>query len=263
MDLQALTADVVALAKEAGSFIRTEAENFKPENIEFKGVNDLVSYVDKTSEKKIVARLAELLPEAGFITEEKTISKTGEVYNWIVDPLDGTTNFIHGIPAFSVSIALEQNKELVLGVVYEISRDECFYAWKSGGAFLNGKPISVSKTDSVQNSLIATGFPFYNFEKLEAYINLFRVMTQKCQGLRRIGSAAVDLAYTACGRFEAYYEYNINLYDIAAGIVLVREAGGEAFNFSGEDEFLNSREVIAANGKVGKPLLQLIQENFK
>lgn len=263
MDLQALTADVVALAKEAGSFIRTEAENFKPENIEFKGVNDLVSYVDKSSEKKIVARLAELLPEAGFITEEKTISKTGEIYNWIVDPLDGTTNFIHGIPAFSVSIALEQNKELVLGVVYEISRDECFYAWKNGGAFLNGKPISVSKTDSVQNSLIATGFPFYNFEKLEAYINLFRVMTQKCQGLRRIGSAAVDLAYTACGRFEAYYEYNINLYDIAAGIVLVREAGGEAFNFSGKDEFLDSREVIAANGKVGKPLMQLIQENFK
>ena len=263
MDLQALTADVVALAKEAGSFIRTEAENFKPENIEFKGVNDLVSYVDKSSEKKIVARLAELLPEAGFITEEKTISKTGEIYNWIVDPLDGTTNFIHGIPAFSVSIALEQNKELVLGVVYEISRDECFYAWKNGGAFLNGKPVSVSKTDSVQNSLIATGFPFYNFEKLEAYINLFRVMTQKCQGLRRIGSAAVDLAYTACGRFEAYYEYNINLYDIAAGIVLVREAGGEAFNFSGKDEFLDPREVIAANGKVGKPLMQLIQENFK
>jgi len=263
MDLQKLTNEVIALTKEVAEFIREEDKHFDQQHIEHKGLNNLVSYVDKTSEQKIVKRLAELLPEAGFITEEETINKTGEVYNWIVDPLGGTTNFIHGLPAYCISIALQQGNELVLGVVYEICRDECFYAWKDGGAYLNEKPISVSKNnDTIGKSLIATGFPYYEFEKLERYIEVFRVFTQQCHGLRRIGSAAMDMAYTACGRFDAYFEYNINLYDIAAGVVLVREAGGEVVNFSGKDEFVTSREVLASNGKVGKPMLEVIQKHF-
>jgi len=262
MDLKKLTEEVIALTKEVAEFISEEDKHFDQQHIEHKGLNNLVSYVDKTSEQKIVKRLAQLLPEAGFITEEETINKTGEVYNWIVDPLDGTTNFIHGLPAYSISIALQQGNELVLGVVYEICRDECFYAWKEGGAYLNGKPVTVSKNDTIGKSLIATGFPYYSFEKLERYIEVFRELTQQCHGLRRIGSAAMDMAYTACGRFDAYFEYNINLYDIAAGIVLIREAGGEVVNFSGEDEFVTSREVLASNGKVGKPVQEVIQKYF-
>lgn len=262
INLEKLTNEVIALTKEVAEFIREEDKHFDPQHIEHKGLNNLVSYVDKTSEQKIVKRLAELLPEAGFITEEETINKTGEIYNWIVDPLDGTTNFIHGLPAYCISIALQQDNELVLGVVYEICRDECFYAWKDGGAYLNGKPISVSKNDTIGKSLIATGFPYYDFEKLERYIEVFRVFTQQCHGLRRIGSAAMDMAYTACGRFDAYFEYNINLYDIAAGVVLVREAGGEVVNFGGKDEFVSSREVLASNGKVGKPMIEVIQKYF-
>jgi myo-inositol-1(or 4)-monophosphatase len=262
MDLKKLADKVADLATEVGSFIREEDKHFDQQHIEIKGLNDLVSYVDKTAEQKIVKKLTELLPEAGFVTEENTINKVGEVYNWIVDPLDGTTNFIHGIPTFSVSIALQERGELVLGVVYEVNRDECFTAWKNGGAYLNGNRISVSIADGIENSLLATGFPYYDFEKLENYINVFRELTQRCHGLRRIGSAAVDLAYTACGRFDAFFEYNLNLYDIAAGVVLVREAGGEVYNFSGEDEFVLSREVLATNGKLTEPLKQLIQKHF-
>lgn len=262
INLEKLTHDVIALTKEVAEFIREEDKHFDQQHIEHKGLNNLVSYVDKTSEQKIVKKLAELLPEAGFITEEETINKTGESYNWIVDPLDGTTNFIHGLPAYCISIALQQDNELVLGVVYEICQDECFYAWKNGGAYLNGKRISVSGNDSIGKSLIATGFPYYDFEKLERYIEVFRILTQQCHGLRRIGSAAMDMAYTACGRFDAYFEYNINLYDIAAGVVLVREAGGEVVNFAGKDEFTASREVLASNGKIGKPMLEVIQEHF-
>lgn len=262
MELKQLTKEVAGLAKETGEFIRKEQQKFLSRNIEYKGINNLVSYVDKTAEEQIVKKLSELLPEAGFITEEETINKTGEVYNWIVDPLDGTTNFIHGLPTYSVSIALEQNKELILGVVYEINRDECFTAWKNGGAFLNEKSIRVSEAATVEQSLIATGFPYYDFEKLEKYINVFRELTQTCHGLRRIGSAAVDMAYVACGRFEAYFEYNINLYDIAAGVVLVREAGGEAFNFKEENEFFTAREVIATNGKISKQLAGIIRKEF-
>ncbi|WP_207427339.1 inositol monophosphatase family protein [Pedobacter sp. SYSU D00535] len=263
MNLEHLTKEVIELAKEVGGFIRNEAANFSGDSIEFKGYNNLVSYVDKTAEEKIVARLSELLPEAGYITEEETINKTGEVYNWIVDPLDGTTNFIHGLPIFSVSIALEQNKELVLGVVYEINLDECFYAWKDGGSYVNGKPIKVTAHTELSQTLLATGFPYFNFEKENQYLNVVRELMQKCHGIRRMGSAAVDMAYVACGRFDGYFEYNINLYDIAAGVVIVREAGGSAFNFSGEDEFFQSREVIASNGKVGEAMKEVIQRNFQ
>lgn len=262
MDLDKLTSEVIELAKKAGTFIKEEGKRFDAESIEYKGFNNLVSYVDKTAEQIIVARLSELLPEAGFITEEETINKTGEIYNWIVDPLDGTTNFIHGLPIFSVSIALERNKELVLGVVYEINLDECFYAWKGGGAYLNGKPIRVTGNTEFSQTLLATGFPYFNFDKESQYLQLVGEFMQRCHGLRRMGSAAVDMAYVACGRFDGYFEYNINLYDIAAGVVIVREAGGTAFNFSGEDEFFKSREIIAANKPIGLAMKELIARYF-
>jgi len=165
MHLENLAKQVIEVSKEAGDFIRQERKNFDPDKIEYKGLNDMVSYVDKTAEKIIVANLEKILPESGFITEEKTTKKIADRYNWIIDPLDGTTNFIHGVPAFSVSIALKEYEELVFGVVYEINLDECFYAWKDAPAYLNGKEIKVSNNPAISNSLIATGFPYYDFEK--------------------------------------------------------------------------------------------------
>lgn len=261
--LQNLTNQVAEVAKEAGEFIRQERKNFSADRIEFKGLNDLVSYVDKTAEQKIVAALEKILPQAGFITEEKTTTKVGERYNWIIDPLDGTTNFIHGLPVFSVSIALQDNDKLVAGVVYEVNQDECFYASTDTPAYLNGKEIKVSNAPNIADSLLATGFPYYDFSKQQQYINLFSELMKSCHGLRRMGSAAVDLAYTACGRFESFYEYNLNPWDIAAGVVIVKQAGGDVVNFSGGEEVMNSRELLATNGKITAEMLSMIDKFFK
>lgn len=260
--LQQITDQVIELAKQAGDFIRQERKTFTTDRIEHKGLNDLVSYVDKKAETIIVAGLQAILPESGFITEEKTINKTGERYNWIIDPLDGTTNFIHGLPVFSVSIALKEYDELVLGVVYEINQDECFYAWKGSAAYLNGKEIKVSEAPTIGDSLIATGFPYYDFVKQPQYIALLNHLMQNCHGLRRLGSAATDLVYTAAGRFDAFYEYNLNPWDVAAGIVIMRQAGGQVVNFTGGDEVLDSRELLATNGKITDELLSAIQRYF-
>ena len=260
--LEQITKQVTEVAREAGDFIRQERKSFSPDRIEFKGLNDLVSYVDKTAEQKIVAALQKVLPEAGFITEEKTTTKVGERYNWIIDPLDGTTNFIHGLPVFSVSIALQDRDQLVAGVVYEVNQDECFYACTDTPAYLNGNEIKVSNAPTIADSLLATGFPYYDFSKQAQYINLFTELMKSCHGLRRMGSAAVDLANTACGRFEAFYEYNLNSWDVAAGIVIVKQAGGEVVNFSGGSEVLDTRELLATNGKITAEMLQAIEKYF-
>ncbi len=243
------------ISREAGSFIRKERENFDESAIEHKGFNDLVSYVDKEAEKIIVERLQELIPEAGFITEEGTSTVKSESLNWIIDPLDGTTNFIHGLPVFSVSIALEQRGVVILGVVYEVNRDECFAARKGGGAFCNGRPISVSSAPALSSSLLATGFPYYDFDRIDNYLDALKGLMQKTHGLRRMGSAAVDLAYVACGRFEGYFEYNLNSYDVAGGIILVQEAGGTVTDFSGRDNYLFGREVVASNNSIHQEFL--------
>ncbi len=262
MSLKQVTEQVIDLSKQVGAFIREERNNFDPDKIEYKGLNDMVSYVDKTAEEKIVAGLEKILPEAGFITEEKTRNKIADRYNWIIDPLDGTTNFIHGLPVFSVSIALKEYDELVAGVVYEINQDECFYAWKGAPAYLNGKEIKVSNCPTISNSLIATGFPYYDFEKQPEYIELFTYLMKNCHGLRRLGSAAVDLAYTACGRFDAYYEYNLNAWDAAAGVVIVRQAGGDVVNFKGGNEVLDIRQLLATNRKMTGEMLEVIGRYF-
>jgi myo-inositol-1(or 4)-monophosphatase len=254
---------VIDLSKEAGAFIREERKNFDQGKIEYKGLNDLVSYVDKTAEQMIVAGLEKILPEAGFITEEQTRTTIAERYNWIIDPLDGTTNFIHGLPVFSVSIALREYDELVLGIVYEINMDECFYAWKGASAYLNGKEIRVSNAPKIADTLLATGFPYYDFSKQPQYIELFTYLMQNCHGLRRVGSAAVDLAYTACGRFDAYYEYNLKPWDIAAGIVIVRQAGGQCVNFKGGADPMANCDIVATNGKITEELVGVIGKYFQ
>jgi len=263
LDLPYLTEKVCTIAKEAGDFIRKERLDFDESKIEQKGLHDLVSYVDKTSEELIVKRLLKLLPEAGFITEEKTIQKKGEIFDWIIDPLDGTTNFVHNIPAYCVSIALTRNRQPIIGVVYEINSEGCYYAFENGGAYLNDSPICVSMTQSLSSSLLATGFPFYKFAYQDEYINLLKHLMQQCRGIRRIGSAALDLAYVASGRFDSFFEYNLNDYDMAAGLLLVKEAGGELFDFSGGKGMLDKRSVIAGNIPISNLVLEAVKEYFQ
>jgi len=262
LDYELLCNKVIAITRLTGNFIRKESMNFDANAIEFKGLNDLVSYVDKNAEKQLVRNLKKLIPEAGFTTEEETINSKGEVYNWIIDPLDGTTNFIHGIPTYAVSIALYEGDQPVIGVVYEINRGEMFYTYKGGAAYLNNKEIRVSGRTALADCLLATGFPYYQFDKQAKYMQLFSEMMQKCHGLRRIGSAAVDLAYVACGRFDAFFEYNLNAWDVAAGAYLVQQAGGNILNFSGGDEFINTREILATNAKIDGELLETIDRHF-
>ncbi len=262
MNYELLCAKVVAVTRLTGNFIRKEAMSFEAKSIEYKGLNDLVSYVDKNAEKQLVKNLSKLLPDSGFITEEDTENIIGKTFTWIIDPLDGTTNFIHGIPTYSVSIALYENDQPVIGVVYEINRGEMFYTYKGGAAYLNNKEIRVSKAINLTQSLLATGFPYYQFDKQPQYIKLFTDMMQQCHGLRRIGSAAVDLAYVACGRFDAYFEYNLNSYDIAAGAYLVQQAGGTVLNFSGGSDFIEKREILATNGLITEEILKTIKKYF-
>jgi len=263
MELKKLCDDVRTLARQVGEFIRTERKTFSISAIEYKGNNDLVSYVDKTAEQKLVENLSKLLPESGFITEENTSSIKEKPISWIIDPLDGTTNFIHGIPCYCISIALMKDNEIILGVIYDINLDECFYAYQDGGAFLNGIAISVSETSLLKTSLIATGFPYSNYSRLKEYMEVFHHLLYNTHGLRRLGSAAVDLAYVACGRFEGFYEYGLNSWDVAAGALIVKEAGGKVTDFTGGNKFVFGREIIASNRKVFGELQRLIEEKFK
>lgn len=260
-DLKQITEQVISLVKEVGEFIRTERKTFSYSNVEVKGLNDLVSYVDKTSEKLLVEKLSLIVPEAGFIVEENTKTGTKE-YNWIVDPLDGTTNFVHGIPCYAVSIALEFKGEIIIGVVYEVAQDECFSAYKNGGSFLNGNKILVSQRQNLAESLIATGFPIYNFSRIDAYINTIVSLMKSTHGIRRIGAAAADLCYLACGRVDAFFEYNLNSWDVAAGALIVKEAGGTVCDFEGNANWLFGKEIIATNKKLQTEFEALIKNNF-
>lgn len=260
--MQQLLQDVIVLVKETGEFIRDEALKFDHSKIEYKGKNDLVSYVDKEAEKRLINGLSEALPGSGFIAEEGTSTHRSDTYNWIIDPLDGTTNFTHGLPIFSISVALLKRNELALGVVYEINKDECFHAVKGGGAFLNHVPIQVSQIKSLDKALLATGFPYYNFEQMPSYLNIINELMQATHGLRRMGSAAVDLAYTACGRFEGFFEYNLNAWDVAAGVLLVQEAGGKVTDFKGGNDFLFGRELVAGNSTQAQ-MLATIQKYWQ
>jgi len=249
----------VEVAKAAGKFISGERKKFNPSEIIHKGQRDMVSYVDVNAEKMIVDGLTKILPEADFLTEENTVTaKSSSRFRWIIDPLDGTTNFIHGVPAFSVSIALAQKNDLLAGVVYEINLDECFYAWKNGGAYCNGEKISVSKNAVLRDSLTATGFPYREFPHMDRFFATLRFLFNNSHGVRRLGSAAVDLVYVACGRFDGFYEYNLNAWDVAGGALIVQEAGGKVTDFRGGNDFLFGKEILASNSLLHDELLNAV-----
>ncbi|RTQ48440.1 inositol monophosphatase [Hymenobacter gummosus] len=261
LDLTQLSHQVAEVARRAGQFIRQEAASFDRGRVENKGLHDMVSYVDQESERIVVAGLRELLPEAGFITEEGTAGPANRAgqYTWIIDPLDGTTNFIHGLPVYSVSIALMEGSELVIGVVYEVNQDETFRAVRGGGAFANERPIRVSDAPTLSKSLVATGFPYSNFNRIDPYLGMLKEFMRETNGVRRVGSAAIDLAWVAAGRFEAFFEFNINSYDVAAGVLLVREAGGRVTQFLEDGDPIFNREIIASNGHVHDEMMQIIR----
>lgn len=262
MNLELLTKQVTNITRGVGGFLKNEIKKINPADIETKGLNNFVTYVDKKAEERIVSELGRLLPEAGFIAEENADLQKNAIYNWIIDPLDGTTNFIHNVPLFSISIALVKNDELLLGVVYEVNLQECFYAWKNGGAFLNGHKISVSSCEHLKDSLLATGFPYHDYNRLDAYIELFTELMKSTHGIRRLGSAAVDLAYTACGRFDGFYEYGLNSWDVAAGALIVKEAGGVVTDFAGGENYIYGSEMMASAPLFNKEFLKIIKRHF-
>jgi myo-inositol-1(or 4)-monophosphatase len=260
INFEIITEKIEKAVLETAKFISEEALRFDKSRIETKGLHDLVSYVDRSSEKMLVDRLNIVLPEAGFIAEEGTSSKKGGRYCWVIDPLDGTTNFFHGLHPFAISVALTEDGEPVPGVVHSVGGNETFTAFSGGGARLNGHQIHVSSSSSLSDSLVATGFPYYDFTRLGNYMDCLTHLCKTTQGIRRLGSAAIDLAYVACGRFEAFYEYGLNPWDIAAGILLVREAGGRVSDFSGVETKLSGKEVVAANNLIYPEFLENVSK---
>ena len=261
-DYHALCNGVYDIAREAGNYIQQQLNNITHTEIEQKGHHNYVTYVDKSAEELIVNRLKDLLPGSGFITEENTAGHNQQLFRWVIDPLDGTTNFIHKVPVFCVSIALMEGDKVVVGVVYEINLNECFYAWKGGKAMLNGKEISVSPVRDFDNSLLATGFPYYDYGRLDDYVTVFKHFMKHTAGLRRLGSAAADLAYVACGRFEGFYEYGLNSWDVAAGSFIVEMAGGVVSDFTGGSNYLFGRELIAGNPHAHPEMKKVIGKYF-
>lgn len=236
------------LIREVGLYIQNESDRIRLKDIKSKALNSLVTYVDQEAERQLVAGLRDLLPHAGFLAEEGTV-KTDATKNrrWIIDPLDGTTNFLHGVPAYAVSVALEIDGVLELGIIYDIPHDQLFFAQKGQGATKNGQAIQLSQNSSLADSLIATGFPYTTFEHQDEYMQFFAHLMPRCRGLRRLGSAAIDLAYTAEGIFHGFYESGLHPWDVAAGALIVREAGGRVTDYRGSPYFMKNQQILAAS----------------
>ena len=263
-NLEKLTLAVCEIARRAGAYIKGEREKFSLESVERKHAHDYVSYVDKGSEQLIVAALKELLPDAGFITEEGLAGHGAEQLLWVVDPLDGTTNFIHQYAPYAVSIALLGGKDILIGVVYEICADECFYAWKGGGAHLEGKSekgivkkLHVSG-QKIQDALLCLQLP-YNSDAYKPTIKrLIDAFYGNVGSIRMCGSAAMALCYVAAGRLDGYAEQYIGQWDYMAGSLIVMEAGGIVTDYSGSSDFTLGNSVIATNGIIQNDLLEVV-----
>jgi len=260
MDYQKLCGEVQEIIRETAKIAKENFRKIDKTSIHFKAKNDLVSFVDTETEKALINHLIKLLPGSSFLAEES--GKTTELssdYLWIIDPIDGTTNYLHQLPLYSISVALQKNNETVLGLVYEVVNDEMFFAYEEG-AFLNNKKISVSSTTELDDALLATGFPIKNFEILDYYLSIFKNLVQKTRGIRRMGTAAVDLAYVACGRFDGFFEFNLSPWDVAAGAYIVRQANGMVTDFLGEKNYLFGKQILASNAYLFEALLNEVVE---
>lgn len=243
-----------------GSYIRVERNQFHIKNVVLKDIHDLVSYVDKSAEEQLLHGLLNILPDAGVLAEETGEVQSDSLYKWIVDPLDGTTNFIHQIPHYCISVALEMNGSIVHGWVYEIVMSELYMATKGEGASMNGLAIQCSQTTETSNSLIATGFPVRNYPYLDNYLRLQKWMIVNTRGIRRLGTAAYDLCLVAAGKADVYFEPGLSAWDVAAGSLIVEEAGGKVTDFRGGENFVFGKQILASNSYIHADIISEIQQ---
>ena len=253
----------IKAARRAGQIINRASLDIGQLKISTKQQNDFVTEVDKAAEAAIIETLHEAYPTHSILAEETGHSgRPDSEYQWIIDPLDGTTNFIHGFPQYAVSIALAHKGALTQAVIFDPSRNELFTATKGAGAFLNDKRIRVSKRDRLDEALIGTGFPYRSFERIDAYLAIFKEMTRRAAGVRRPGAASLDLAYVAAGRLDGFWEFGLAPWDIAAGSLLITEAGGLVGDLTGEPGYLKSGDVVAGTPKVFAQILKLVADNI-
>jgi myo-inositol-1(or 4)-monophosphatase len=252
-----------AAATRAGSFLMENLGKLNPRDIEEKAKNSFVTDVDRDSEKMIVEIIKKEFPDHAIIAEEGNYSETRNAYSWIIDPLDGTTNFIQNLPHFSVSIALRHDEKIIAGVVFNPVLNEMFIATAGEGAYLNDKPIQVNNDANFTRAVLATGFPHRFKTYLPKYVLAFQEIMLHCSGVRRWGSAALDLAYTACGRYHCFWELGLSPWDIAAGALIVQEAGGIVTDFWGKQNYLNSGYMIAGSRPIHRKLLEILSFHFK
>jgi len=248
----------VRAARNAGDLIQRSSQNIEKLTIDQKSRNDYASEVDRMAEQEIIKIIRTSFPDHAILAEESGEHK-GNDYVWVIDPLDGTTNFLHGFPQYAVSIALKHKNKLELGVIYDPGRDELFTAERGGGAMLNNRKIRVSKQSSMRGALIGTGFPFKTMDNIEPYLGMFRAVSADSAGIRRAGAAALDVAYVACGRLDAFWEIGVKEWDVAAGVLMVQEAGGVATDFSFNDKYLQSGNIIVGNPKMHQLMYHAIE----
>jgi myo-inositol-1(or 4)-monophosphatase len=250
----------IRAARAAGAIINRASLDIELLKVSTKSPNDFVTEVDQAAEQAIIETLLTAYPGHGILAEESGRSHGAKDsdYVWIIDPLDGTTNFIHGLPVYAVSIGLAFKGQVQQAVVYDPSRNDLFYASKGRGAYLNDKRLRVSKRSRLQESLVGTGFPFRKGDNLKRYLHMFEAVMQNCAGLRRPGAAALDLCYVAAGYYDGFFETGLNPWDVAAGSLLITEAGGLIGNFTGEPDYLFQREVVAGNPRIYAQLVQML-----
>jgi myo-inositol-1(or 4)-monophosphatase len=250
----------IKAARAAGSIINRASLDLDVLKIGHKGPNDFVSEVDQAAEQAIIEILLEAYPGHGILAEEsgREHGAKHSEFTWIIDPLDGTTNFLHGLPMYAVSIALAHRGSVQQAVVYDPTRNDMFYASRGRGAFLNDKRLRVSRRTRLSDSLVGTGFPFRKGDNFKRYVKMFEEIMQSCAGLRRPGAAALDLCYVAAGYYDGFFETGLNPWDVAAGSLLITEAGGLVGNFTGESDYLYQREVVAGNPKVYGQMVQIL-----
>lgn len=253
-ELKKITLETVELVKVVAAFIREQLGRVTADDISDKGVNSLVSYVDRESEKRLVEGLRQITPSAVFLTEENTVAPESGSLKWIIDPLDGTTNFLHRVPIFAISAGLEYEGKMVVGVVCELMREEYFYAWKGGGAFLNGEKLAVSKTSRPFDACICIGLPAVEGPLYRHTLHLLSSFLPTTRGVRNLGAAAVEMAYVACGRFDAFIELGLAPWDVSAGCLLIEEAGGRVSDIEGKDDYIYGKSILASNGRLHESL---------
>lgn len=263
MNYSRICESVRSRVEKAAKFIEIERKKRNDLATEAKGEHNFVTYVDKQAEKMLVDALSRLIPDSGFIAEEGTSDKKGERFNWIIDPVDGTTNYIHGLAPYAVSVALMDYDDIVVGVIYEVTNRDCFYAWKDSQAFLNGRVIKVSQAEKVSDSLIGTGFPYTDFRYMDGFMKSVKYFMENSHGLRRLGSAATDIAYLACGRFDGFYEYGLKPWDVAAGALILKQAGGRIGDFNGGSDYLFGGEVVASNARIFQEFQLVVRKLIK